>query len=206
MDIRYLILAILWIAWCLIHSGMISLTVTTRLRLFMGNYYRLYRLIYNALAVATIMPIILFERLLGGEALLPWSAPLMAFRVFLALLALKLFIDGAKHYDLAQFLGIRQIRSGVAHNLINEKGALDIRGIFLVVRHPWYLGAILLIWVRALDTATLVANLILTIYLIAGTHLEERKLLLEYGEEYRSYQEKVSMLIPFKYMASIIRK
>ena len=43
-------------------------------------------------------------------------------------------------------------------------------------------------------------------YVIVGTVLEEHKLLLEYGDEYRRYQKRVSMLIPFRYVkAKIVR-
>jgi len=55
-----------------------------------------------------------------------------------------------------------------------------------------------------LDVSGLITNIILTIYLVVGTVLEERKLLMEYGEDYRQYQKKVSMLIPFKYLKSKI--
>jgi protein-S-isoprenylcysteine O-methyltransferase Ste14 len=63
-------------------------------------------------------------------------------------------------------------------------------------------------WVahRSLDVSTLVTNTVLTIYLIVGTVLEERKLLMEYSEEYRRYQNKVSMLVPFKYLKGMILK
>ncbi len=59
---------------------------------------------------------------------------------------------------------------------------------------------------RSLDVSTLVTNILLTIYLIVGTVLEERKLLMEYDEEYRSYQNRVSMLVPFKYLKGMISK
>jgi protein-S-isoprenylcysteine O-methyltransferase Ste14 len=70
-------------------------------------------------------------------------------------------------------------------------------GILGRVRHPWYSGAILLLWFRSLDGAGLVTSLVLTAYLVAGTLLEERKLVMEYGEEYERYQREVPMLIPW---------
>ena len=43
----------------------------------------------------------------------------------------------------------------------------------------------------------IVANSVLTIYIIIGTVLEERKLVLEFGDTYIRYQREVPMLIPF---------
>jgi len=40
--------------------------------------------------------------------------------------------------------------------------------------------------------------------LIVGTYLEEKKLVREFGEKYLIYQKRVSMLIPYKWLKSII--
>jgi uncharacterized membrane protein len=102
---------------------------------------------------------------------------MIVFQVLLLIIAALLLFAGTRHYNI---LGI--------------------------TRHPWYLATIMLIWARGLDVSVLITNIILTIYLIVGTVLEERKLLVEYGEDYRGYQKKVSMLIPFKYVKTRIRR
>jgi protein-S-isoprenylcysteine O-methyltransferase Ste14 len=38
--------------------------------------------------------------------------------------------------------------------------------------------------------------MVISIYFIIGSILEERKLVSEFGERYREYQQTVSMLIP----------
>ena len=58
----------------------------------------------------------------------------------------------------------------------------------------------LLLWARDLDMAALVGNGVLTLYIIVGTLLEERKLVHEFGDPYRSYQERVSMFVPLKWI------
>jgi protein-S-isoprenylcysteine O-methyltransferase Ste14 len=40
---------------------------------------------------------------------------------------------------------------------------------------------------------------------VVGTILEERKLVAEFGDEYRQYQREVSMLFPWKFGASLLR-
>ncbi len=107
---------------------------------------------------------------------------------------------------MLQFLGLRQIIMGTSQSVLTETGKLETTGILGITRHPWYLGTIMLIWARGLDVSALITNVTITIYLIVGTFLEEGKLLIEYGEEYREYQKKVSMLIPFKYVRSRIQR
>ena len=43
----------------------------------------------------------------------------------------------------------------------------------------------------------IVINTVLTLYVIVGTMLEEKKLVLEFGEIYVKYKQEVPMLIPF---------
>lgn len=48
----------------------------------------------------------------------------------------------------------------------------------------------------------MVVNVVLTAYILIGTVLEERKLALEFGDEYKEYQKKVSMFLPAKWVRS----
>lgn len=203
---NYFVLAVLWIIWCVIHSGMISVTATEYLKQWTGSHFRFYRLVFNLVAIATLIPIILYAQSIQGHVVFRWEGFMIVFQVLLVTIAALLFFAGSRHYDMLQFLGLRQIRRGTSHSVLTETGKLDTTGILGITRHPWYLATIMLIWARALDISTLIANIILSIYLIVGTVLEERKLLIEYGEDYRRYQKKVSMVIPFKYLKSKIQR
>ena len=202
---HYLPLAALWIAWCVVHSGMISITVTGFFKRRLGGHYRFYRVFYNLVAVVTIAPIFLYSQSLQKHVLFCWEGPTIVFQGLLFTIAGLLALAGARHYDMLQLLGLRQIFTGASHGILNESGKLDTSGILGVTRHPWYLGAILLVWAdyRSLTVAMLVTNVILTVYLVVGTILEERKLVLELGEEYREYQRQVSMLLPLKWLRSL---
>jgi protein-S-isoprenylcysteine O-methyltransferase Ste14 len=57
-----------------------------------------------------------------------------------------------------------------------------------------------------LDISVIIVNVILTSYLIVGTHLEEKKLVMEFGEKYLIYQKRVSMLIPYKWLKSALSR
>jgi len=61
---------------------------------------------------------------------------------------------------------------------------------------------VLLLWAQDLDAARLVVNGVLTVYILVGTLLEERKLVHEFGETYARYQERVSMFVPLKWLRS----
>jgi protein-S-isoprenylcysteine O-methyltransferase Ste14 len=110
-----------------------------------------------------------------------------------------LVVAGGRHYSLGQFVGISQLR-GASSGGLATGGGIDSSGVLGVVRHPWYTAVVLLLWARDLDMAVLVGNGVLTVYIFVGTLLEERKLVHEFGDAYRSYQERVSMFVPLKWI------
>lgn len=206
MKMEYAALAGWWILWCAIHSGMIWVTVTDNLKRRLGGKFRFYRLFFNLTAIVTIIPVILYGRSLRSPVIFRWEGFMIVLQFLLFAMGIWLFIAGARHYDLLQFLGLRQIRTGASHGTLTAAGGLHTAGILRITRHPWYLGAILLLWMGDLNVAALIGNIILTLYLIVGTVLEERKLVLEFGDDYRRYQTQVSMLFPFKFLASRFRQ
>jgi protein-S-isoprenylcysteine O-methyltransferase Ste14 len=181
------------------HSGMISVTATDYFKRRLGSRFRFYRLGFNVLSVATIIPVILYAQSIQGPVIFRWEGFMVLFQVLLLAIAVFLFMAGGRHYDMPQFLGLRQMRERTSHKALSQSGDLDTKGILGVTRHPWYLAAILLIWTsyRSLYLPTLITNIVLTLYIVFGTVLEERKLLREYGEQYVRYQKRVSMLVPF---------
>jgi methanethiol S-methyltransferase len=199
--VNHLLLAAAWTAYCALHSAMIAPTVTGLLKRQLGEGFRFYRLFFNAVAILTLVPLLSFSRSVEAEPLFRWDGPLLPVRYALFACGVVLAITGARHYSLAQFSGVAQIRGTSAGGLA-AAGALDSSGVLGVVRHPWYVAVVLLIWARDLDIARLVANGVLTAYVVVGTLLEERKLVLEFGDSYRRYQERVSMFVPVKWLRS----
>ena len=201
---QYILLIILWILWFTVHSGMISLTVTRYTKAKLGQYYRFYRLLFNLVALLTLVPLIFYSQNLKGNVIFRWDGSLLFVQLFLGAVSSALFFAGALKYDLLEFLGIRQIISGKSYSTLSESGEIAGSGILNVTRHPWYLGAIIFVWIdyREMYVSKLIVSILLTVYLVTGTILEERKLVLEIGDSYRGYKNRVSMLFPIKWIIS----
>ena len=201
---KYAILIIAWCVWCSLHSLLIALPVTNYLKAKLGIKYRFYRLFYNLFALATLIPVILYEESLKTQVIFRWDGLLWIFRFVLITIALLLFVSGAMKFDMLHFFGIRQIQSGKSYSALSKTNDIDTSGILSLIRHPWYSATIILVWAgsRELYVSTFIVNIILTIYVMIGTVLEERKLIVEYGDRYRGYQKKVSMLFPYKWLCS----
>ena len=106
---EYTLLIFAWCLWCLLHSALISLTVTNYLKEKLGGKYKFYRLAYNLFALATLIPLILYESILRSQPIFRWDGMLLIVRMLLLGTAGGLFLSGALKFDMLHFLGIRQI-------------------------------------------------------------------------------------------------
>jgi protein-S-isoprenylcysteine O-methyltransferase Ste14 len=201
---EYVMLGLLWTSWCVVHSALVSITVTDYLKSRLGNHFRFYRLFYNGFSVLTLIPVATYSYAVQSDPVFVWGGYFRAFQVFLFIVAIYLFFAGMTHYDPLQFLGIRQVKQRSISEGMTKTGKLNATGILGTIRHPWYVGAIAFIWARQLDVSAIIVNIILTAHLIIGTYLEERKLIAEFGDEYRAYQKEVPMFIPYKWLKSKI--
>ena len=129
-----------------------------------------------ALAVHPAWPVraVQFAALAGGAAIL---------------------VAGGRSYDLARFSGLAQLRLGVAER-DQAPEPLATAGWNARVRHPLYLGLLLLVWGGAWSGFGLITAVCISAYLWVGIRFEERKLLRLYGPAYADYRARVPMLLP----------
>ena len=197
--VKHAIAVLLWALWCTLHSTLIATPVTDYLEKKLGDRFRFYRLFFNAASLATLLPVVYYSVSIPQAPIFRWEGHLMIVKYLLLATSITLFVAGGRHYSMSQFLGIRQIRTGRANPALSEYDTFATSGILRAIRHPWYTASILVIWAGDISLSTLLINIVISAYFVVGTILEERKLLLEFGERYREYQKNVSMFIPYKW-------
>jgi hypothetical protein len=62
MRLDHLALALLWIAYCGIHSALISIKATDFFKRVLGTRYCYYRLFFNAFSLDTLILLLLYSR------------------------------------------------------------------------------------------------------------------------------------------------
>jgi len=191
-------LILLWLAWCGLHSLLITATVRRWFEIRGGIWLGCYRLGYVLIALATLLPLLWYTRNLPQQSLGTPPLWLQMGQLLFFIYAAVMFIGGLRVYDLGSFLGIRQWRDFRAGRK-STPTVFQQSGILRYIRHPWYSGGIALLWsLPNLTDVSLVIRTILTSYLIGGTLLEEHKLKAKLGPAYQAYRQRAPMLIPWK--------
>ncbi len=97
------------------------------------------------------------------------------------------------HFSL---FGLRQVYN---HLKGRDEAAIPFKSpaLYKMVRHPLYLGFIVAFWSTPRMTfGHLFFAIMTTAYILVAIQFEERDLIRAYGDVYRDYRQRVSMLIP----------
>jgi methanethiol S-methyltransferase len=189
-----ILLGLLWLSYFLIHSLLASLW----LKQWVANRYPgltpWHRIIFNALAGLLFLPLLAQLWWSSSEPLWSWQGSMAWLAYTLMLLACLGFVWSLRYYDGSEFLGFRQLQKHQQE--VYDQEQLHISPMHRFVRHPWYSLGLVLVWTQDMDPARLLSALLITLYLIVGSRLEENKLITFHGDIYLAYQKRVPSLIP----------
>jgi protein-S-isoprenylcysteine O-methyltransferase Ste14 len=97
------------------------------------------------------------------------------------------------HFEL---FGLTQT-VGYALGWRRERPTFKERLFYRWVRHPLMLGFLIAFWATpAMSQGHLLFAVMTTLYILIAIQIEERTLVYLHGEQYRSYQRRVPMLLP----------
>ena len=140
-------------------------------------------------ALATVAVLILIARFWQPMPEVVWHCKgAVAIGIYIVwTIGLQLILFGAMSINWRELLGLA------------EPGPPEFHTPFLytIVRHPIYLGAILVLWAAPTMTrGRLLFASAMTLYILIGIQFEERDLERTFGDVYRVYKKRVPMLIP----------
>ncbi len=187
-----IILAIVWLIYCLLHSLLAATTVKHRLQRILKINFKYYRIGYTIFSFIGLVAILIFQfSIVSAMVFLP-SLPVKFIGILMMVIGGSIMAAMIWKYFM-QLSGIRWLTSN------EEASKLQIQGLHRYVRHPLYLGTFIFIWgwfLLSPSISFLISNTIITLYTLIGLRFEERKLIREFGQDYIEYRKRVPGLIP----------
>lgn len=179
---------VLWSAYFVLHSALATARVRASIIRRWPALGAHYRATYNVVAVVLLVPVATLVTTVPGALLWSWPGVLAHVRDLLTLGALGAAWYAGRAYPLRSFLFGTQA---------DDRSLLVISPIHRYVRHPWYAFGLILVWTRDMDLAMFISAVAITVYLLIGSRLEDRKLVAQYGDAYKDFQLRVPGLLPW---------
>ncbi len=188
----YIILVLLWIIFCVLHSLFANERWKKKMQVVLKKNYKFYRIAYSFFALITLAIVVTYN--FSMQSFLLWNVNIieqviavvcmLSCGTIMFLFTRKFFFDlsGADVFQKKQ-----SSRELIKTNL------------YKYVRHPLYSATLGFIWSIFLYSpllSNLISCICITAYTIAGIYIEEKKLVYEFGDNYISYRSQTPMLIP----------
>lgn len=192
MLVKVLVYGLLWGSFGAVHSALAAPAGRRRLARWAGAADRLA---YNLIAIVHLAVVLGLGGVLFAGTGFDLPPALRFAGAMLAILGVVVLSAAGRSYDFARFAGIAQFRAG-APDAAAPPEPLATGGMNAIVRHPLYLGVLLILWGVATTPLRLATAIAATAYILIGIRFEERNLIRRYGDAYRTYRARVPMLLP----------
>lgn len=185
---------------CLLFFSQHSLMVRKSFREWLKRYIseEFHMAFYSVVSGITLWIVIIFWqksgiRLLDPPQVVHWMIRALFFS------AVIIAMWSYRSINIFDLLGVRQIMNKLRNKSYQEI-PFTIKGPYRWVRHPLYLINIMMIWSYPdITLDRLLFNCLWSIWIITGATFEERGLVETFGQHYIIYQQKVPMLIPYRW-------
>ncbi len=190
------LLLLCWILYCALHSALAVTSWKQWIEKQSGTSYRYYRIVYSLFATVSLIALLWFHfNFTPGPELLKG--------IFFEYAGLFMTITGGVLMAICirkYFFNLSGINVFFKKENI-ETPTLERGGLHRFTRHPLYFGTLLFAWGFFFIWPYphhLIANVVMTLYVMMAISWEEKKLVQEFGNAYREYAAQVPRLIPWK--------
>lgn len=198
--IAYGILFLAWLGYYGLHSALAHPPVKQWIQTKLGSGFRFYRIAFNILSLLLLVPLIGAKFWLPTELFLPEPLWIKIVGGIFSLFGSYVLIDAFLTVNLSHFVGIHQMKDKESKPNQIAPRKLIRKGWYAWVRHPFYFGVLLILSGIVLmlpSWSVLMMYLATLLYLPVGVTLEEKKLILEFGDDYLKYRKEVKAIVPF---------
>ncbi len=180
----YFLLTAGWVVYFVLHSTLASEVVK---KIFLVGA-RTYRLLYSIFSIVSLAGLLVLNGSIPSDYFFLSEGIVRYISLMLTTFGVMLIQLSFRYYDLKSFLG-----------LADEGKELRMDGLLKYLRHPIYAGLIMVtlgFFLFIPNLPTLISCLCIFAYLPVGIYLEEKKLLIAFGDAYRRYKEQVPAILP----------
>jgi protein-S-isoprenylcysteine O-methyltransferase Ste14 len=178
-----------WILYFAIHSLLADRGIKQKIKEVMDEKFKYYRLMYVAIASAGLIILFFFNASMDSPDFFDSSGWVRYLSLMFAAFGVIIIKITFRSYHFSSFVGMTP---ELSQPLITS-------GLLGSVRHPIYSGTILIaigFWLFSPDLPTSVSVACIFAYLPVGIHLEEKKLIAEFGEQYLEYKKEIPAIFP----------
>jgi len=192
MWLTHLFLAIGWIAYCCLHSILVTNRVKSGLKSLLSGSSKYYRLAYSIFSLLGLLVLIAWQ--FATPSIILWETNLWSLipGLIISICGLAFMVICLQKY-FNSHEGLKELVRENKHPVL-----LRI-GLHRFVRHPLYLSTFVFLWGLLLVfpfLSLLITNCIITTYTLIAVRFEERKLMDTFGEAYTQYSRDVPRIIP----------